>query len=437
MVLSPINTKILGKYGVNGFHTNIGDILFQVLVCKKTYIFENLINSKNYTILEKLITEEVIEVIPSSYIKSAKSKLDKVLENKYNLSSRFDYYNGRELINIRETSRIDEYYYLLESFYPSLVSGNGFLDDQNTISSEDEYNIDSLILNARRYLENQSNTLNFSLGFSEQILSPSKKVLNDFLYYPEERPLSYYLHEKFGNGTSFNHLNLDNETWKYYEYYLREQNKIGHQKTLRERAKEYAKINKQRDIPLSKKYINDYLNLLKGYTYFIASTLFCEEKNTLMSFTANNSFSQLSNSATLDEIISNKDSSIHSLIYRILLNKVNFVEIRNIDVLLKLRDKKSIDRFRKAIFDWITIFHSNDIKEISNIYKNIEQSNKELKALEIRKQKDWVFYIALPLSIIGLISGLPLSIIPLTLSGYLKIDNFYKSRKNNWIILKN
>lgn len=79
--------------------------------------------------------------------------------------------------------------------------------------------------------------------------------------------------------------------------------------------------------------------------------------------------------------------------------------VNNLDDVLRLRNNKSIVRFRKLLFEWCQQLPSGDEQVLNRIKADLQKANKELRKLDKWKTVDrWLFWVQLPTALIPVVS---------------------------------
>ena len=79
--------------------------------------------------------------------------------------------------------------------------------------------------------------------------------------------------------------------------------------------------------------------------------------------------------------------------------------VNTIDDVLRLRDHKSITRFRELLFEWCQQLPAGNIQVLNKIKRDIGKANRELRHLEKWKTVDrWLFWVQLPTTLIPILS---------------------------------
>lgn len=431
IILSPYQTKILGKFLNTGNHQMIDEILFSFLLNDKVYIFSHLINERNFKNFELLKKYGLIEYFPSRYLESSFNNL------------RF-HFNNQEDLELRESR--DEYKRRFFSADEDIFTMSD--DDKVNIHGNDELinsllkseeTKDNIYFSKNLFYDQNIELQNFVRNFRESKSNLSNKVFEDFSLAVGISPLISYINSgltmqsesyKHGNkkdfSLSFLKENLENH-WDSLEQQF--ENVIDSQL-------DYISLNNlkytQPDSIPSIKYINDYIDLISSKLLLDASLNFAFNESVSIQMKINNEDKLIQNKNPNTQLVNQDDNSVQ--IYKLLIEKINFPKIQNAESLLRLRENKNILKFRKQVDYWNEALWYNDIKNLEKIKSYLVKANKGLERVEIRNKSDWVFYTSIPVGIIGALIKLPLSLGPLAVTGAIKLDNYRIKRKYNWVI---
>lgn len=104
----------------------------------------------------------------------------------------------------------------------------------------------------------------------------------------------------------------------------------------------------------------------------------------------------------------NDVASTYQLCRIVMQEKLQYAPVvETMDDVLRLREHKSISRFRNLLQKWCEVLQFGDKQALEEITKDIEKANKELQKLERwRKVDSWLFWIQVPAMFVPILSNI-------------------------------
>ena len=391
-----------------------------MLLYDEAYFFEYLINEKNYKVFNKFKACGLVKNIPVSYIKNNLKYLQDVLSacvqgfildnEQLNFQYSFENMENKkyhlEIENMNTEYAIErnnlEYKQkiyerktrVLYSFIDAYRRNRKFIsnelyDDFCFLQSIESFifSISELIDSEVRWLENEDGNFNFN------------RIISNFYGY-------------FGNF-----IEKTNDIIKGQEYF---NNVYGFSLDVSEIPKKY--------------YIDNYFNLIESHLLFNASFELSLNENAVIKmpyyFNHNVRPIDINNPGRQNR----GDSYLQ--IYRLLIEEMNFPELNNVDDFLKFRENKHLKEFKKLLFEWNASILNDEYSSLDKIKNYLKKANEKFNYLDKIKRTPIDFYVAIPLAIVDLLFKTPLSLIPLAITSYFKIDELITRQKYKGLIWK-
>jgi hypothetical protein len=110
--------------------------------------------------------------------------------------------------------------------------------------------------------------------------------------------------------------------------------------------------------------------------------------------------------------------------------------IASFDDVLRLREDRRIDAFRKRIFAFAKLLQAGDVSSEDRLKKEIEESNEAVRSLgKYRRASTFMVGISVPVAVASFLAHAPLGLITAPIGVSLFTYQQLKTKKNEWILL--
>ena len=397
--------------------------LISLLMYDEATVYEYLLNEPSFKVYEKLKKEGYAKEVPFKYLSNSIN----VLEDLLDCEMKFRYLQ-RQKLNFQlsyENIENRKYYKYLEK-------------------QDDEYDIemDNLFYKIKQYNKKIKNTFNFINVYRKTKIKISKNIYTDFCWLNSVEnfinslesllDMERYAIKNEGKKT-FNFNSIKEMFYSHYEEFKEDLNYII------ERQKNFTFLvglsDDYVDKEPSKVYLNSYFDLIESTLLLDSAMEYSLSENATIILPYNSNITAINEN--LHESLSqnvNKDSFYQ--IYKMVIENIDFPVIDSISEMLRLREHKYIREFKKLFNEWNLALQEDEYSSLKSIKKYLEKANKKITFLEKTKRSSIDFYLAIPCAIVDLVFHTPLSIVPLAITSYFKINESVTKHKYKGLLIK-
>jgi hypothetical protein len=111
-------------------------------------------------------------------------------------------------------------------------------------------------------------------------------------------------------------------------------------------------------------------------------------------------------------------------------------KIATLEDVLKLRNDQRIKFFRNKIFQWCEKLRAGNLGSEEEIRREIREANAAIEDIgKYKKVAMWMTFLSVPVGIVELLTGLPISLLTFTPLGVvIEIANLVKERQYRWLL---
>lgn len=140
-------------------------------------------------------------------------------------------------------------------------------------------------------------------------------------------------------------------------------------------------------------------------------------------------------SSRIDEAVHGGESVVQA--YRIVLEEVDvFPMIRGASDVLRLRQDRRLQAFRKELLKWSETLHDGSANTEYRLRNQVREANMELRGLgKWRRFGAWVAYASLPVGAASALSGVPMGLVLTPVGLGIRIYVAATERRHRWLLL--
>ena len=452
-ILSPYFTKILGRHRLKKNKAAIEKLFFSILMNNEAHIFRSFINEENYKTFDKLIEYGVVKIIPDKFYSHSFTNFGNLIELKLNKKKidaphqyedwwrALEYYDEHDEYGMVFFEDDDDNHNAFQNFYKEMEN-----EDLSRIEKRGRIREEFSILTNKIFF-----LLDFICSFRESKRRVSTKAIDDFARLQLNDNFLEVLNllfknikrEKKNDARAFS--NIKNSLLENYDFiqkdfiydqvndlenitsldeedeYFDEKFYKRHSNKIYQNIREFPKL----------KYFEDVLSLFEANVFFNAAMKYSSENNIII----NSDIIPVKEKIVKGNSYNDKKYSNYD-VYKIVLEEMGYPIIDSLDSFLRLRENKKVSLFKKNVNLWKEALNKNELKELPKLKTHLQKANQAITTVEQRaKRSSLEFYITLSLELVGALTFLPLSLIPTSYSGAIKIDSYLKKKKYDWLIL--
>jgi len=416
-IIIPTSYHFSLKEGVES-NVSFQDLLLSMVLYDQAYFFEYLINEKNHRVYDRFRENGLIRNVPILYVKNSLLYLQDVLSTCIKLR-----YLENEQLNFQ---------YSFEN-----LENKNYWSELKKKDTKHGIEQDNLLYKIRKNERKIRALYSFVNAYRR-----NRRIISNVLY--EDFCLLHSIEsfiECISDGIDYEVYSMEeNEDFNFnrvisgfYDFFD-EFKKLAMMDI--ERQKNYNAIygaSGTDNIP-KKYYMDNYSYLVESFLLFNASLDLSLSENVIlkMPFYLNHDIRAIN----IDKPNKEHMNDSYLQIYRLLIEDMCFPQLNNIDDLLKFKENRHLKEFKKLLFEWNESVVNDEYSSLNKIKDYLKKANEKFKYFDKIKRRPIDFYLAIPLGIVDLFLGTPLSLLPLAITSYFKIDEFITKKKYRGLIWK-